>query len=139
AAGALLHVVPEGADEAHGEPLEDPGGDKDVHDAQRLHKGVARLGIYVPKIGKVVLHRRFRSSWHADATARSVQAERRLDIALHGDEARTDVVLELALLHEVGGHAAVEGDDLAVDGAAHRHADREVLAPELAEQGAEAA
>ena len=32
-----------------------------------------------------------------------------------GDQARADVVLELALLHHERRHAAVEGDDLAVD------------------------
>src|SRR6267378_2281914 len=76
----------------------------------------------------------------ADATARaSMQTQRGLDVAHHRDQARAEVVLELTLLHHERGHDAVEGDDLAVHRAAHRHADRMHLAAQLAARGAEAA
>src|SRR5262249_24710017 len=72
------------------------------------------------------------------SSSRLVQAEGGFDIPHHRHQARSDVVLELALLHHEGGYGAVEGDDLAVHRAPHRHADGEHLALELAEGSAEA-
>src|SRR5262245_39725651 len=69
----------------------------------------------------------------------SVNAQRRLDVAHHGDEARAEVVLELPLLHHERRHDAVEGHDLAVHVAAHRRADGVDLAAQLARADAEAA
>src|SRR5882672_11971219 len=69
----------------------------------------------------------------------SVQAQRCLNVADHGYQARPEIVLELAFLRHERRHAAVEGDDLAVDGAAHRHAHRVDLTAQLAHRGAEAA
>src|SRR5258705_13290991 len=68
-----------------------------------------------------------------------MQTQRSFDITYHGDQARPEVVLELAFLRHERRYATVEGDDLAVDGAAHGHADRVDLAAQLAHRGAEAA
>src|SRR5258705_11342604 len=68
-----------------------------------------------------------------------MQTQRSFELPYHGDQARAEILLELAFLRHERGHAAVEGDDLAVDGAAHRHADRVDLAAQLAHRSAEAA
>src|SRR5512147_692275 len=69
----------------------------------------------------------------------SVHPQGGLDIAHHRHQARGDIVLELALFQDEGGHGAVEGHHLAVHGAAHRHADGVHLAPDLAQRHAKAA
>src|SRR5712671_2077152 len=68
-----------------------------------------------------------------------MQAQRSFDVADHGHEARPEIVLERAFLRHERRHAAVERDDLAVHGAAHRHAHGVDLAAQLAHRGAEAA
>src|SRR5690606_33426108 len=68
-----------------------------------------------------------------------VDAEGRLDVAHHGDQARPQVLLELALPGAERRDGAVEGDDLAVHGAAHGRADGRHLAAQLAHGDAEPA
>src|SRR5258705_5775271 len=68
----------------------------------------------------------------------SVQPQRGLDVAHHRHQARPEVVFQLPLLHHERRHDAVEGDELAVDPAAHRHAHRVHLPAHLALGGAEA-
>src|SRR6185503_557085 len=68
-----------------------------------------------------------------------MKTQRGLDVAHHGDQARPEIVFELALLHHESGDDAVERHDLAVHRAAHRRAHGVDLAAQLAGARAEAA